>query len=143
MLTRGKLAKQTGCNAETIRYFEKIGWLKIPDRSDSGYRLYSEEDQRRLLFILKAKELGFDTASIASLLEISDGGDTFTRSEVKSLTESHITEVTRKIKDLQQLKKRLVEISSHCDGSSASAQQCPIITSLFGHESNNHDQSNS
>ncbi len=135
MLTRGKLAKQTGCNPETVRYFEKIGWLPKPERSGAGYRLYSEDDKKRLLFILKAKELGFDTSSIGSLLEISDGGDTYSRSEVKSLTESHIEEVARKIKDLQRLKKRLVEISSHCDGSSASAQQCPIITTLFEHES--------
>ncbi len=136
MLTRGKLAQQTGCNAETIRYFEKINWLPKPERSSSGYRLYSEDDRKRLQFILKAKELGFDSAGISSLLEISDGGDAYTRLEVKSLTESHIAEVARKIKDLQRLKRRLTKISSYCDGSGKSAKGCPIITSLFENEAN-------
>ena len=130
-LTRGGLAKLTGCNIETIRYYEKVGLLPEPPRSESGYRQYSEVHTKRLGFILKAKVLGFNSESIRNLLTISDGGDDCTRAQAKSLTETHIKEIANKIKDLQKLKKRLEEISSHCDGAEASATECPIITTLF------------
>ncbi len=131
MLTRGKLAKQTGCHIETIRYYERVGVLPEAERTPSGYRIYNEDHAERLRFILKAKALGFSPKHVQELLELSDGGDTHTRSEVKSLTEAHINEVSEKITDLQKLKYRLNQISSHCDGSSKSAIDCPILISLF------------
>ena len=59
MLTRGKLATQTGCNIETIRYYEAIGLIPAPARTPSGYRNYDDEHVRRLNFIQHAKSLGF------------------------------------------------------------------------------------
>ena len=131
MLTRGRLAKAVGCNSETIRYYEKVGLLPEPPRSESGYRLYDKNHLRILRFIQRAKSLGFSSGRIRELLALSAVGARHTRSEVKSLTESHIKEVSEKIKDLQQLKKRLDQISSHCDGSDQSAESCPILISLF------------
>ena len=133
-MTRGQLAKRTGCNIETVRYYEKVGLLPEPARSDAGYRLYTEEDERRLGFILRAKELGFNSEGVRNLLTISDTGHS-TRAEVKALTESHIEEIAQKVKDLQKMKKRLEEISSHCDGSMASAKDCPIMTNLYAGKS--------
>jgi len=130
-ITRGQLAKQTGCNSETVRYFEKIGLLQEPPRSASGYRLYEEAHLRRLKFIQRAKALGFSTEQVRQLITLSDSSDQHTRAEVKSLTEAHIKEVSEKIRDLQKLKKNLNEISSHCDGSHGSAKNCPILDSLF------------
>ena len=132
MLTRGKLAQRTGCNIETVRYYEKVGLLPEPARSDTGYRMYTEEHEKRLRFIMRAKELGFSGESIRNLLTISDAGDDYTRAEVKALTETHINEVSEKIRDLQKLKKQLNQISSHCDGSTKSAKSCPIMINLFG-----------
>ena len=131
MFTRGKLAKATGCNIETVRYYEKIELLPNPPRSSSGYRLYDENHLRILKFIQRAKTLGFSTDRIRELLQLSDVQGHHTRSEVKSLTEEHIKEVSEKIRDLQKLKKRLDQISSHCDGSNKSAENCPIMISLF------------
>ena len=130
MLTRGKLAAQIGCNIETIRYYEKVGIIPEPERTPVGYRVYDEEHVKRLQFILRAKELGFSPERIRELLNLSDEA-THTRAEVKSLTEQHIQEVSRKIRDLTKLKKRLNAISSHCDGSDKSAKSCPILISLF------------
>ena len=132
MITRGKLAKTTGCSGETIRYFERIGLLPEPERSPAGYRLYNEDHLRRLRFILKARELGFSPQRVRELLRISYGTDDHTRSEVKAVTESHIQEITERIRDLNKLKKRLTEISSHCDGARESSRDCPILISLFG-----------
>ena len=130
MLTRGKLAEQTGCNIETIRHYENTGLMPNPPRTASGYRIYTEEHVRRLRFIQRARELGFSAGRVQELLDLSAGTKN-TRADVKTLTETHIEEVSKKIKDLQKLKSRLRQISSHCDGSSKSAETCPIIISLF------------
>jgi len=131
MLTRGKLAAQTGCNSETIRYYENIGLMPEPARTASGYRAYGDEHLRRLNFIQRARALGFVSDQIRELLELSDPDADHTRAEVKALTEAHIEAVSRKIADLQQIKRRLSQISSFCDGSAQSAGGCPILESLF------------
>lgn len=131
MLTRGKLAAQTGCHIETIRYYENIGLMPEPARSASGYRNYGDEHLRRLNFIQHARALGFTSEKIRELLALSGGADRHTRAEVKALTEAHIDEIASRILDLQKIKRRLRQISSFCDGSSASASTCPILESLF------------
>lgn len=131
MLTRGKLAIQTGCNIETIRYYESIGLMPEPARSASGYRQYGDEHLRRLNFIQRARALGFTGDKIQDLLELNDNDGSHTRADVKSLTEAHIEEIAQKIRDLQKIKKRLRQISSFCDGSGKSAKTCPILESLF------------
>jgi len=132
-LTRGKLAEHTGCNAETIRYYEKTGLLPDPPRNSSGYRVYGAEHIRRVNFIQRARALGFSAERLQELLDLSSDTRKHTRAEVKNLTQQHIEEIAGKIKDLQKLKKRLTEISSHCDGANATAQDCPILISLFEH----------
>ena len=131
MLTRGKLATQTGCNIETIRYYETIGLLPAPARTASGYRDYSDEHLRRLNFIQRARSLGFSSEQTRGLLDLTEAEGNKTRADVKSLTEAHIDEISQKIKDLQKIKKRLRQISSFCDGSEKSASTCPILESLF------------
>jgi len=131
MLTRGKLAKLTGCNGETIRYYESIGLLPRPARTAAGYRNYDEEHLRRLKFVQRTKALGFSSEQVRELLELSDPREGHTRAEVKSLTEAHIDAIAGKIRDLQRIKRRLSQISSYCDGSSKSAETCPILESLF------------
>ena len=131
MLTRGKLATQTGCNIETIRYYEKIGLIPEPKRSASGYRSYDDEHVRLLKFIQRAKSLGFSANQVRGLMELNDPGEQHTRAEVKALTLSHVDSISIKIKDLQKIKVRLKQISSFCDGSAESAQSYPILISLF------------
>lgn len=131
MLTRGKLAAQTGCNIETIRYYENIGLIPPAARSASGYRHYGDEHLRRLKFIQHARALGFTSAHIGELLRLGEAGARHTRADVKRLTEAHIEDIAARIRDLQKIKRRLQQISSFCDGSDAGADTCPIIESLF------------
>jgi MerR family transcriptional regulator, mercuric resistance operon regulatory protein len=131
ILTRGKLAKQVNCNIETIRYYEKVGMLPTPTRGENGYRQYGNEHLKRLQFILRAKELGFSGDSIKNLMKITNNTSDFTRAQVKNLTEEHISDITQKIKDLQNLKKTLISLSNNCDGSNESAEHCPIINSIY------------
>ena len=73
-LLRAQLAKLTGCNLETIRYYEKVGLLPGPPRSSNGYRVYSPELVQRLQFILRARDLGYAMDEIRSLLSLTDTG---------------------------------------------------------------------
>ena len=131
MLTRGKLAQMTGCNGETIRYYEGIGLLEPPKRADNGYRVYTSAHVERLGFIRRAKELGFTIDAIRILLGISDNAAGYTRAEIKQLTEGHIADITQKIRDLEDLRKTLTEIVGQCDGARESADECPIVRSIY------------
>ena len=134
MITRGKLASASGCHVETVRYYERVGLLPKPSRTPSGYRVYNEEHVNLLNFIQHAKALGFSPEQIRELIELSDHKNNKTHSDVKKLTEAHISNVAGKIKDLQKIKKRLVDISFYCDGSEKSVDSCPILISLFDRE---------
>src|SRR5437870_12762034 len=71
-LTIGYLAKESGVNLETVRYYERRGLLPKPPRSASGYRLFPAEAARRLRFIRRAQELGFSLREFRELLALSD-----------------------------------------------------------------------
>lgn len=126
-IKRGELAKRSGCNIETIRYYEKIGLLAEPDRTDSGHRLYAPEDQARLGFILRGRELGFSIDELRSLLSLVDSGD-YTCGEVLALTQQHLTSVREKIADLRKLEGTLTAVAGECAG--GQAPDCPIIEAL-------------
>ncbi len=72
MIAIGALSKQTGVNIETIRYYERIGLIPPPPRTDSGRRLYGAEDVRRLTFIRHVRDLGFDIAAIKTMLALQE-----------------------------------------------------------------------
>ena len=72
--TIGVLSKGTGCNIETIRYYEHIGLLPEPPRSQGGHRLYEEDHLGRLTFIRRSRELGFTLDEVRGLLRLVDGG---------------------------------------------------------------------
>ena len=76
-LTRGLLSRRAGCNIETIRYYESIGLMPMPPRSQGGHRLYDQEHLKRLTFIRRARELGFRLREIRGLLALVDGGGLF------------------------------------------------------------------
>ena len=127
-MTIGKMAQQTGCNIETIRYYERIGLLPKPPRSAGGHRLYGGEDARRLTFIRRSRELGFGLDEVRQLLHyVDDGG--YTCAEVKAITVDHLTEVRRKLSDLRRLERALKEMIVNCDG--GDIPDCPILETLY------------
>jgi DNA-binding transcriptional MerR regulator len=69
-LTIGHLARESGVNLETMRYYERRGLLPKPPRSASGYRLFPSDAARRLRFIRRAQELGFSLKEIRELLSL-------------------------------------------------------------------------
>ena len=128
LTTRGRIAKEVGCNVESVRYYEQIGLMHVPQRSPGGYRLYGAAERRRLWFILRARELGFSIDEVRSLLSLVDGGD-YSCGEIRDLTLTHLADVRDKIADLRQLERTLAEISSCCEG--GSGPDCPIVEALF------------
>lgn len=126
-LRRGELAKRTGCNLETVRYYEKIGLLPEPPRDANGYRTYDGTCARRLHFILRGRELGFGIEEIRSLLELVDAGSQ-TCAEVKARTERHLATVHAKIADLQRIERVLTHTAAQCSGDMV--PECAIIEAL-------------
>lgn len=70
----GELSRQVGISTGTIRYYERLGLLKPPQRTESQYRVYSQEDSERLRFIQKAKRFGLSLDEIKKLIDISASG---------------------------------------------------------------------
>jgi MerR family mercuric resistance operon transcriptional regulator len=126
--SRGLLAKQTGVNAETIRYYEKIGLLPGPPRSQGGHRIYDETHLQRLSFIRRGRELGFTLDDIRGLLDLVDTGH-YTCAEVRDRTVVHLADVQQKIRDLKNMEHVLKDMVAECERESV--PDCPIIDALF------------
>ncbi len=127
-LTRGELAKQIGVNSATVRYYEKIGLLPEPPRSNAGYRIFSEESINRIRFIKQAQELGFSLKEIKELLDLRVTPKA-TTSDVRKRATEKIADIGDKIKRLRGMKNSLeVLVESCCN--EASASECPILENL-------------
>jgi len=128
-MTRGELAKRTGCNAETIRYYEKIGVMPETLRSAGGYRQYDEAHESRLRFIMRGRELGFVIKDLKSLLDLVDRR-AVSCGEVEKLAKAHLHSVREKISDLRHMERVLSTTVRSCSGKDV--PECPLIDTLFG-----------
>ena len=106
MISIGILARRSGVQAETIRYYESEGLLPKPERTAGGYRLYGTSDIERLSFIRQARELGFKVASVRRLLSLADR-KVDTCDEVRELATAHLGEVRTKLADLRRMERVL------------------------------------
>lgn len=114
-ITRGELARRTGVNAETIRYFERIGMLATPDRTDGGHRIYDERHVRTLAFIRSAKSLGFTPDEVRAIVDLGGPGKA-TCAEVREIASHHLEHVRAKIADLVEIERLLAATIEHCSG---------------------------
>lgn len=124
----GKLALESAVNIETIRYYEKIGVMPKPSRSAGGYRLYTSDHLKRLIFIRRGRELGFSLDELRDLLRLVDG-HAYTCAEVKVLTLEHVAGIRRKIADLKRLDRVMTKVAARCSGHRI--PDCPVIDALF------------
>jgi DNA-binding transcriptional MerR regulator len=105
-VTIGRLAERLDLNPRTIRYYERIGLLAEPERTESGYRLYQEEDAERVRFIKAAQRLGLTLGEIGEILAFRDRGEPPCRYVAHRVAE-RLTEVDQRIRDLRTLKGEL------------------------------------
>jgi MerR family mercuric resistance operon transcriptional regulator len=123
-LTIGQVARQAEIGVETVRFYERQGLVEEPPRRESGYREYAPEVVKRLLFIRRAKELGFTLNEIKELLSFDSCPD------VKTLAQAKIADIAAKIKTLKRMQRVLSRLVSEC----TSDTECPILEALEGQE---------
>ena len=122
------MSQETGVNIETIRYYERIGIMPKPDRTEGGNRQYNHDQLKRLFFIRRCRELGFRIEEIRELLQMVDG-DNFLCGEVHAMTMDHLNSVKKKLSDLRRLEKSLKTMAAEC--SKGDVPNCPVIDTLF------------
>ena len=123
----GELSRRTGCNIETIRYYERIGLMPAPPRR-GRYRSYGGEDVGRLGFVRRARELGFTLDEVRALLGLAGGGQA-SCGEVRTLAASHLADVRARIADLKRMERVLTRSVRACDAGQDPG--CPLIESLY------------
>jgi len=127
-LTIGRLAAATGVNLETVRYYERIGLIAPPGRTEGGHRVYAEADRRRLTFIRRGRELGFALDEIRALLALATPGRRSCK-EVEAIAAAHLADVRAKMADLARLEGILSATVGKC-ARSAKAPSCPVLEML-------------
>ncbi len=135
-LTIGKLAKRVGVSTDTIRFYERCGLIETAARSESNYRLYSEDDALRLRFIRRAKSLGFTLAEIGELLVLSSD-PAATKADIKERALQKIDKIRHRVRDLTRIQAGLEQLVAQCDGHGP-VDDCPILAALSGERALHH-----
>ena len=123
MLTIGKLAKQCQVNVETIRYYQRIGLMRIPETTQS-YRYYNSQDIETLSFIQKAKDAGLQLSEIQELLQLQLED----REQVRHVIQQRLDKIDQRIQELNSLNQRLATWIDECK--TANNNCCPILKEL-------------
>ncbi len=127
-MTIGQVARHTGLDIETVRYYEREGLIPPPPRSTGGYRRYSADSIRRLSFVRQAKALGFSLAEIRELLSLSADSQASSHA-VKQLAEQRLADIDSRIAALERMRAALVHVTGQCPGDVPRAE-CPILAAL-------------
>lgn len=130
----GRVSKLSGVTSKTIRYYESIGLIPEPPRTDSGYRDYELPDVETLKFVQRARNLGFSIKDVSGLLNLWNDKNRAS-SQVKEMTQRHIEEIEGRIKELEGMRRTLVDLSSKCHGDDR--PDCPILDDLASHLNGN------
>jgi DNA-binding transcriptional MerR regulator len=127
----GSLSERTGVKVETIRYYEQVGLLPQPERSEGNQRRYGQAHVERLAFIKHTRDLGFPVEGIRALLRLSDN-PAMSCDEAHAVSVAHLEEVRHKIARLRSLEMELERIATACSGG-VEARNCAIIEVLADH----------
>jgi DNA-binding transcriptional MerR regulator len=126
----GELARKTGVKVPTIRFYEQIGLVTAPPRTEGNQRRYGQEDVERLNFIRHARELGFEVDDIRELLAMSAEPQASCHS-ADSIARNHLKEIERRIASLTALKGELTRMIEECGHGRIC--DCRIIEALADH----------
>lgn len=129
MLTIGKLANACNVNIDTVRYYERKDIITPVERTQSGYRLYSEDSIKRLKFVRATQALGFTLKEIGELLELKTATDKDC-GHIKEKANLKIAEIEGKINNLIAIKGALKEMADACPGHGKPLSECTILQHL-------------
>lgn len=122
-LTIGRLAKTCEVSVETIRFYQRLELLAIPQAISNTYREYGEEHVQQLLFIRRAQLAGFTLNEIKMLMELHPFED---RLKIQTIAKSRLEALEARIHKLQQVSKGLQQLIAQCEDTAAK-HACPII----------------
>jgi len=129
MLTIGKVAERAQVTADSIRFYEREGLIRPAGKSESGYRLYTEEAIRRIEFIKQAQECGFSLADIRELLELRST-DSACCDDIYRVSVEKKLQLEHKIKALTAMSQALTRLIDMCSRDRKSLDECPILGAL-------------
>lgn len=123
----GEVSKRSTVNSKMIRRYEELGIIPKAGRSDSGYRQYSENDVHILKFVKRARELGFSMKDIKQLVSLWRNRSR-PSSQVKSIAQKHVSELEKKLFEIQSMLGTLNKLVKNCHGDQR--PDCPILDEL-------------
>lgn len=123
----GQAAKATGISTKMIRYYESIGLVAAPHRTESGYRVYLDDDLHALRFINRARDLGFSVEQMRDLLTLWHDRDRAS-ADVKAIARAHIAVLAEKARALAAMSETLQHLAETCHGDDRPS--CPIIEKI-------------
>ncbi|CAH2394258.1 MULTISPECIES: MerR family transcriptional regulator [Mesorhizobium] len=131
----GEAARQSGVKVPTIRYYEHIGLLPAPKRSEGNRRHYETSDLRRLAFIRHSRELGFDIEAIRTLLTLQDNPSQ-PCATADTIAQARLADVVQRIRSLTALKAELELMVEGCRHGKVG--ECRVIEVLADHSQCEH-----
>ncbi|MGH2463570.1 MAG: heavy metal-responsive transcriptional regulator [Candidatus Limnocylindria bacterium] len=110
----GELARRSGVAPTALRYYEQVGLVAAPQRTEAGYRTYGDDALERLAFIRSAQAVGLTLAQVRQVVSIRDAGEAPCRQVTELIDRRHI-EVRRRIADLRQLERQLAQLRARAE----------------------------
>ncbi|EDX78525.1 redox-active disulfide protein 2, putative [Coleofasciculus chthonoplastes PCC 7420] len=151
MLQVGEVARKLGLNPQTLYFYERIGLIPSPKRTEAGYRLFDDQDIERLSFISRAKALGLSLDEIKELLALQDG-DSLSCGEVYQMLLRKVQQIEDNIQQLQRLRTELLPLLNRCQENAqrlGEERQCVVFKDVsfngednsnkFDHDANYHE----
>ena len=125
--------KETDVSIDTIRYYEREGLMTPISVRESGYRVYDSSSINLLLFIRKAKSLGFSLGEIKTLLAISTETEADCE-DIQAMAREKMSDIDRQIADLAVMKNMLSKLIDVCPGKGRPLDECSILEYFYGEE---------
>lgn len=123
------VAKKTGLTSKAIRFYEEKGLLTAPARAGNGYRHYTAKHLEELTLLRQARQVGFNLEECREMLSLFHNPRRHS-AEVKARTLDKVAEIEAHIRELNEMRERLLALAASCPGDESA--DCPIINNLTG-----------
>ena len=128
-LSIGKLAELADVSANAVRFYEREGLMRVPGKTDSGYRLYGPADVERLRFIKHAQQCGFTLSEIEALLQLREQASSCCNDVRNKVLEKKL-ELEARIKAMRTMSKALDRLIEDCANDTRPVEACSILAAL-------------
>jgi DNA-binding transcriptional MerR regulator len=128
----GVIASATGLTPDAIRYYERLGLVPKPTRTEGGFRLYGPDTVARIRFIKQAQKLGLELKEIRDLLRPANGRRREQCQHVRSMLATHLADVEARMRELQAYRDTLQTALDQCDRALKMKETipCPVVSDL-------------